>query len=145
MRGEELTIFKNHSHRGTLVQNSEFTLWRLLIRRISEDTSIQQRSVRISNHTTNISRRVRLSTLLRIFQRIEVVENRLFPVYGVSFVDRVDGSALWDAHVGVSEDELSERIVHGETIHAAALHGDDQLRGSTVHGEASSDQFRSRP
>lgn len=41
------------------------------------------------------------------------------------------------------QDELAKGVIHGETVDAAALHGDDQLGGGTVHGETGSHQLGS--
>ena len=138
-----LTILKHHSHRRTLVQNTELSLRRLFVTWICEDSSVQQRSVRIRNHRTNISRAVRLSSILRILQTLEVFLNRILPVHRISLIHRVNRSLLWDAHIWVSENELSEGVIHGETVNGSALHGDDQLCGGTVHGESCSHQLGS--
>src|ERR1700761_134953 len=55
-----LTILKHHGHRSTLVQDSELPLWTLFVRGIRKDTTIQQRSIGVSDHGSDISGAVRL-------------------------------------------------------------------------------------
>lgn len=43
----------------------------------------------------------------------------------------------------MSENELSEGVIHGEAVDGSALHGDDQLCGRTVHGESCGHQLGS--
>ena len=141
-RKKGLTILKHHSHGSTLVQNAQLALGTLLVRRVRENTTVQQRSVGISNHASNISRAVRLATLLGgELQRVEVRLGVVLPVERVPLVDRVDGALPRHAHVGVGEDELAEGVVHGEAVDGATLHGDDELSGGAVHGEAGGDEL----
>jgi len=47
---------------------------------------------------------------------LTVLQSRLVEVLGVSLVERIDLASLGDGDLGVSEDELSEGFVEGETV-----------------------------
>lgn len=138
---EKFTILKHHGHRRALIQNSQLALGALLIGRVGEDTSVQQGTVRVGNHATDIPRTVRLAVGGGGLERLEVLLDVVLPVQRVTLVDGVDRPRLGQLHVRVGQDELAQAVVEGEAVDAAALHGDDQLGGGAVHGEAGGDQL----
>ena len=141
MEGKELTILKDHGHGGTLVQDTQLALGALLVRGVRKDTSVQQGTVRIGHHAADVSGAVGLAVALGELEGVEVVDGRLLPVERVTLVDGIDGAGLGEAHVRVGEDELAEAVVEGEAVDGAALHGDDELGGGAVHGEAGGEQL----
>lgn len=132
----KLTVLKDHGHGRALVQDPQLALGALLVRRVSEDATVQQRPVSVGNHGTNVPSRV---GLLGLLQALAPFLSGLVPVLGVALVGRVDGPALGHLHVRVGKDELAERVVHGEALHVAAAHRDDELSRGAVHGETGSD------
>ena len=85
-------ILKHHRHGRTLVQNTQFSLGTLLVCRIGKNTTIQQRTIRISNHAANVTSAVRLAAFAGVFEAVEVIVYPVIPVHASSFVDGVDGA-----------------------------------------------------
>ena len=140
-----LTVLKHHSHRRTFVQDTQFALRTLLVRRISKYATVQKGTVRVSNHTANIPRAVRLARLVgRIFQRIEVLLHRFRPVQAITLVHAINGPRLRQPHIRMRQNELSQCIIHREPIDAPVLHRKNQLRTGPVHGKATSHKLRPR-
>lgn len=136
------TILKYHGHRGALVQDTELALGALLISRVGKDASVEQSSIGIRNHATDITRAIRLAIGLSLLERVEVLDSGLLPVERVTLVDRVDGAALGHLHAGVGKDKLANAVVEGEAVDGGALHGEHELRRGAVHGEASGEELR---
>lgn len=135
---DELTLLEDHSHGTALVKNTQLALGSLLVRGIGEDTAVEEGSVSIGNHGSDVTGRVRL---LAVLDGIAPLLGGGVPVLAVALVGRVDRPLLGHLHVGVCKDELAERVVHSETVDGAILHGEDELSGSTVHGETCSDKI----
>ena len=138
---DRLTVLKHHRHRRALVQDPQLPLRALLICRICEDPTIQQRAVRVCHHAADVPRAVRLLLAGRVLQAVEVLLDGIFPVLGVALVDAVDGPAARHLHGRVRQDELAQRVVHREAVHAAAPHRDYQLRRCAVHRESRGHEF----
>lgn len=137
-------MLEDEGHGGALVQNTELALGALLVGGVGEDTSVQKCSVGIGNHGTNVTRAVRLAVGLSLLEGVEVVNGGLLPVERVTLVDGVDGARLGHLHVGMRQDELADAVVEREAVDSAALHGHDELRRGTVHGETGSDELGAR-
>lgn len=133
----QLTLLEDHGHRTTLVQNTQLALGSLLVGGVGEDAAVQQCPVRICNHGSDVTCGVRL---LAVLDGITPLLGGNVPVLAVTLVARVDAALLGHLHVGVGENELAEGVVHGEAVDGTALHGHDELGGSTVHGETSSNK-----
>ena len=97
------TVLKDQSHRSTLVEDSQLAPWALLVRRVGEDATVQQRPVGISHHAANVSRTVWFPAFRHgILQAVKVLLDRFLPVQAVTLVDAVrwpstSGCACWDA------------------------------------------------
>ena len=143
VHGETACILKDHGHGGTLVQDAQLTLGALLVSRVGKDTTVQQGAVGVSDHGADVSSTVGLATVCGSLQTVKVRIAPVIPVHAVTLVDGVNGARFGKLHVGMSKDELAQRVLESEAVDATAAHGDDQLRGSAVHGEAGGDKFRS--
>jgi hypothetical protein len=66
-------LFDQKGHRECLVQYPEFPVLTLLVIWISEDATIEQRPMYISDHTSHISRRIRRFAGGRKLDAVEVV------------------------------------------------------------------------
>jgi len=134
---------ENHGHWRTFVQDSKLTLWTLLVGWVGEDATVKQSTIGVCNHGADVSRAVRLATLSRIFQAVDPLLDRFFPVQAVTLVHRINSTLLGTFHVGMGEDELAESVVKREAVDGAAFHCDDQHGRRAVHGEAAGDEFTS--
>jgi len=128
-------VLEQHGHGRTLVQNTQLTLGALLVGRVGEDTTVKQGSVGVGDHGTNVTGAVGFLAVRGVLEAVEVLVGPVVPEGAVALVDGVDGALGGHGHVGVSEDELAQRVLEGEAVDATAAHGDDQLGGGTVHGE----------
>lgn len=135
-------VLKEHSHGSTLVEDTQLALAALGISRVGENTAVEESPVGIGHHATNITRAVGLLALAGVLQRVEVLVHPVIPVHAVTLVDRVDGPLGRKLHVGVCQDELTQRVLHGEAVDTTVAHGDHQLCGGTVHGEAGGHHLR---
>lgn len=136
------TVFKDHGHGRTLVQDAQLALGIPLVGRVGKDAAVQEGAVCVGDHAANVAGAVGLAVgVLGVLERVKVAFRLVLPVERVALVDRVDGAAGRDAHVGVRQDEFAQGIVEREAVNAAALHGDDELRRGAVHGEASGDEL----
>lgn len=84
--GNTASLLGEERHREGLVKHPQFTILALLVIRVAKDTAVQQRSVNIGNHGTDVPRRVRLA-ILRVLDAVEVVVGRGVEVQRVSFVE----------------------------------------------------------
>lgn len=134
-------MLEDEGHGGALVENTELALGALLVGGVSEDASVQKRSVGIGNHGTNVTRAIGLAVGLSLLEGVEVVNGGLLPVERVTLVDGVDGARLGHLHVGMRQDELANAVVECEAVDGAALHGHDELSRGAVHGETGSDEL----
>ena len=141
--GLTASVLEDHGHGCTLIQNTELALGALGVGGVGEDTAVEEGSVGVCNHGTDVTGTVRLLALAGVLQRVEVSVAPLVPVHAVTLVDGVDGARGRQLHVGMGEDELAEGVLEGETVDTAVLHGDDQLGGGTVHGEAGGNHLSS--
>lgn len=138
-------VLKHHRHRRALIQNPQFPLRTLFIRRVGENAAVEEGTIGVCDHRANVPRAIGLFVfVLRVFEEVDVFLDGLVPIFGVALVDAVDGAGLGDAHVGVREDEFAEGVVHGEAVHTAPFHRHDQLRGSTIHCKPTRHQLRPR-
>lgn len=137
-------VLEEHRHGCTFVQNTQLTLGTLRVGRVREDTAVQQGPVGVRNHGTDVPGAVGLLALAGELEAVEVLVAPLVPVHAVALVDGVDGALRGQLHVGVGEDELAQRVLQGEAVDATATHGDDQLGGGAVHGEAGGDEAGTR-
>lgn len=133
-----LTLLEDHGHRATLVQDTQLALGSLAVRRVGEDATVEQSPVCVCNHGTDVTGRV---GLLAVLDGVDPLLGGGIPVLAVALVARVDGALLGHPHVRVSQDELAERVVHGEAVDGAALHGHDELGGGAVHGETGGNEL----
>jgi len=104
--GLSASLLHDHSHRCTLIQYPQFALWAFLISRVGEDASIQQGSVGICHHGSDVTGRVRFAVLAIggfgwELEAVEVIDGLFVPVEGVALVDGVDGAFLGHLHVRV--------------------------------------------
>lgn len=74
-------------HGECLVEKPEFPALAFLVIGITEDTTVQQRSVNIRNHGADIPGRVWRLARRREFDRVEVVDYRWVEVDRISFVE----------------------------------------------------------
>jgi hypothetical protein len=105
------------------------TILALLVIRVPKDTAVQQRPVDIGHHRTDVPRRIRLA-VGRVLDRLEVLDRGGVEVERVALVERVDLASGRDLDVGVGEDELAQRLVEGEAVHALASGEDEVARGT---------------
>ena len=59
--------------------------------------------------------------------QLTVLQSGLVEVFRVSLIERVDLASLGNSDLGVGQDELSERLVQGETVDSLTGR-EDQLR-----------------
>lgn len=137
--GETTRVLKDETHGRTLVQDTKLALGALRVGRVCKDTSVQQCSVGVGNHATDVSRAVWLLARLWVLELLKVLLDPLGPVHRVPLVDRVDGATRGDTHVRVSEDEFTQGVVEGEAVDRSCFHGHDKLCRGTVHGETRGD------
>lgn len=106
---ESSSLFDQESHGETLVKDTKFTTLRLLVFRVTEDSSVQKSSVNVCNHRSNVTSRVRFSVRGEL-DRVEVASDGFVEEERVSFVERVDFASIRDSNVRVSEDEFSDTL-----------------------------------
>lgn len=107
--GNTTSLLSEERHGEGLVKHSQFTILALLVIRVAKDTAIQQRSVNIGNHGTNVPRRVGLA-ILGILDAVEVVVGRGVEMQRVSFVERIDLASRGDFDSRVGKDKFSEGL-----------------------------------
>lgn len=116
-------------HWEALVQQTQLARLGLLVLGVSEDASVEQCSVNVGDHGSNVASAIRLARSGEL-DRIEVLchgpareasqlgaeerrrrgENLLVEVKRVALVERVDLATRRDADVGVGENELSDSL-----------------------------------
>mmetsp|Transcript_1040 Transcript_1040/g.2299 ORF Transcript_1040/g.2299 Transcript_1040/m.2299 type:complete len:238 (+) Transcript_1040:174-887(+) len=127
-------LFGDHSHRESFIQHAQFALLGLLVSRVVENASIQQRSVDVSNHGSNIS-----SCVALVLYQARVLFDGVIPIQRVAFVARIDllPSILGKLHVA-QQDKLADGGVQRIPAYAIAP-CDHQLTSATIHRVARSD------
>merc|ERR1719469_847414 len=101
--GDTTGLLRDHSHREALVEHAQLAFGRLLVRRVQEDASVQERTMYVRNHGSDIARCISI-----ILARLDEVNDGLIPLQRIPFVARENLLAtLW-----ISDDELSCSSIH---------------------------------
>jgi hypothetical protein len=121
-------------HRKCLVKQSEFPVLALLVIWIPEDATIEQRSMYISDHASDVSCGIRRFAGWRVFDAVKVVDGRGVEVQRIPLIERVNFAARWNLDIRVGEDELAQRRVERVTIDAVTC-GKNKVCRRAVPGE----------
>mmetsp|Transcript_19959 Transcript_19959/g.37508 ORF Transcript_19959/g.37508 Transcript_19959/m.37508 type:complete len:413 (-) Transcript_19959:250-1488(-) len=137
-------LLEDERHRSAFVQKTELSIRILSVSRVSEDPSIQESTVDIADHRTDVTRAVLGATLALALLKIVNVGLKLrVPVEVVGLVHRVDLTTLRDLDVGVGKDELSNSRVKSEAVQAVSG-GDHKDGRRRVHAVPRGNQVLSR-
>lgn len=141
-RGSSTGLLGQVSHGEGLVQDTQLAVLGLGVARVPKDSSVQQGSVDVGYHRSDVSCAVGALVVLGVLDRfhcesaqvdgsasvpeapptdhqsasLTVLQSGLVEVFRVSLVERVDLASLGNSDLGVGQDELSERLVQGETV-----------------------------
>ena len=129
-RGKTSGLLHDEGHRGSLVQQSKLSVGVFRVSGVSENSSVQQSTVDISDHGSNVSAGETLSTLAgsRAPSRDNVLE-WLVPFVEVGFVHGVDIAFLGDLDIGLRKDEFSNGLVKGEAVNTVSESQGKEGRG----------------
>ena len=120
---------------------------------VHEDTTILDGAVDISHHGANIAGTHRGLPFFRELALPDVLSDRLIPVLRIALVDREDIPSLWDLHVGICQDKLTNTLEWNEVkvvsevirkssrlaqiTHAITAMEHYRVKGEAVHTAAS--------
>jgi hypothetical protein len=119
-RGETTGLFCEVRHGEGFVEDSQLAVRALLVAWVTKDTSVEQRSVNIGNHGTNVSCAVWLA-VCGVLDAVEVLLCWLVEVERVSLVEGVDLSSVGNSDIRVGEDEFSEGL-EGASVSICGKH-----------------------
>lgn len=140
--GDSSGLFDDHSHRNSFVQQSKLSLGGLDVGRVQVDSSVQNGTVDVGNHGSDISCCVRV---LLVLEDLDGVLDGLIPSGGVTFVARKDllSAGLREHHLHTGVNELSNGAVEAESVNIASSEGEDHLDGRGIGNISGADAFRS--
>ena len=111
----ETYLLSQESHRECLIKQPQFSTLTLLIIGVTKDPTIQQRSMDIGHHVSDIPRAVGGFTIRWEFDAVEVGVDRWVEVERVAFVEGVDLASGWDSDLrclrGKDKIGYRERVV----------------------------------
>ena len=115
--GNSSRLFHDEGHRGSLVQQSKLSVDILCVTGVSENTSVQQRTVDISDHGSDVSAGEGRSGFSgSVSPSGDDLLQRSVPHVCVGLVEGHDGGTFWNLHVGVTQDEFSKVFVESESV-----------------------------
>mmetsp|Transcript_9551 Transcript_9551/g.23451 ORF Transcript_9551/g.23451 Transcript_9551/m.23451 type:complete len:397 (-) Transcript_9551:124-1314(-) len=136
-------LFHDERHGSSLIQQSKLSVRVLGVSGITENTSVQQSTVDITDHGTDVSAGESFSALSSsLTPSRDNIFQRLVPLVEVGFVHRVDVAILRDFDVGLGEDELSEGLIKGEDVDTIS-EGQGEESGRGVQAVGCRNQVRS--
>ena len=142
--GNTSGLFHDERHRSSLVQQSELSVRVLGVTRVSENTSVEQSTVDITNHRSDVSAGEGLSGLSgSVLPSGDNLLEWLVPHVCVGLVERHDGRSLRDLHVRVTQDKFSEVFIEGESVCSSSKSQDKESR-RRVKAVGSGDKVGSR-
>jgi hypothetical protein len=106
---ETTGLFCEVRHWERFIEDSQLAIGALLVAWVTKDTSIEQRSVHVGNHGTNVSCAVWLA-VCGVLDAVEVLLCWLVEVERVALVEGVDLSSVGDSDIRVGKDEFSEGL-----------------------------------
>mmetsp|Transcript_6423 Transcript_6423/g.18943 ORF Transcript_6423/g.18943 Transcript_6423/m.18943 type:complete len:334 (-) Transcript_6423:12-1013(-) len=129
--GNASGLFDDHGHRNSFVEQTELSLWRFLVGGVEVDASVQDGSVDVGDHGSDVAGGVRLGAVL---EDLDGLLDWRVPVRGVSLVGGVDrlATVLREDHLFAGVHEFTDGAVEAESVNVAALEGEDHLDGRTV-------------
>mmetsp|Transcript_12297 Transcript_12297/g.25395 ORF Transcript_12297/g.25395 Transcript_12297/m.25395 type:complete len:404 (-) Transcript_12297:56-1267(-) len=141
--GNTSGLFHDKRHRSSLVQQSELSVDVFGVSGVSENTSVEQSTVDITDHGSNVSAREGRSRLSgSILPSGNDLLEGFVPHVCVGLVERHDGRSLRDLHVGVTQDEFSKIFIEGESI-GTGTKGQNEKGGGGVQAVSSGNQVGS--
>lgn len=130
--GDTAGLLGKEGHGEGLVEHTELAVLALLVVGVAEDTSVEESTVHVGDHGSNVTGRVGLAVGGEL-DGLEVLEGGGVEVERVTLVERVDLATVGDADVRVGEDELSEGLVESEAVNTLAG-GEDKVARGAVPG-----------
>jgi hypothetical protein len=124
-------LLRQKGHRERLVKQPELPFLALLVVRIPKDATVEQRSMYIGDHTSDISSGVRGFSGRRILDAVEVVYGGRMKIQRIPLIERVDFAAWRNLDIGMGEHKLTERSVERVTIDTIACR-EDKICGRTI-------------
>mmetsp|Transcript_70811 Transcript_70811/g.198368 ORF Transcript_70811/g.198368 Transcript_70811/m.198368 type:complete len:323 (-) Transcript_70811:170-1138(-) len=136
-------LLDDRGHRKALVQQTQLTLGALFVGRVQKDAAVEDSTVDVADHRTNIPRAVRLGSVGRVLEKLNGLLDVGVPQLVVALVARVDGLVLGREGKRANVNELADRVIEGEAVDAVH-EGYAQVDRRTVHAVASADHIGTR-
>lgn len=92
-RRQSSRLLRKKRHGERLIQQPQLSLLTLLIIGISEDPAIEQRSVHICDHRSDVARAVGRAPVRGVLDAVEILDNWFVEVHRVALVERIDLAA----------------------------------------------------
>lgn len=141
--GNTSSLFHDEGHRSSLVQQSKLSVDVLGVTRVSENTSVQQSTVDITNHGSDVSAGEGRSGLSgSVLPSGDDLLKGFVPHVCVGLVEGHDGTIFRDLQVGVTQDEFSKVFIEGESV-GSGTEGQNKEGRGRIQTVCGSDQVGS--
>mmetsp|Transcript_99656 Transcript_99656/g.121877 ORF Transcript_99656/g.121877 Transcript_99656/m.121877 type:complete len:241 (+) Transcript_99656:315-1037(+) len=137
-------LLHDKGHGEALIKHSQLSLRGLGICGVEVDSTVEDRSVHVGHHGSNIAGSIRLVAVLPLG---DDALNGGIPISAVTFIAAVNllAATLWKFHMRLDVDELPQRWVQGKSMHTMTFEGNDQLGGGSIHAIAGHHDVVARP
>ena len=129
-RRKSSSLFHDEGHRGSLIQQSKLSVGVFRVSWVSENSSVQEGTVDVANHGSNVSAGESLSAgSSSLTPSGDDILKRLVPLVEVSFVHGVDTAVLRDLDIRLRKNEFSEGLVKSEDVNTVSKSQSKEGRG----------------
>jgi len=115
--GKTPSLLGEVGHREGFVEKPKFSIFALLVIGVTENATVQQRSVNVGNHGPDIPSRVRRLARRRELDRVEIIGHWWIEVNRVSFVEGIDFPSRWNLDIRVRKDEFTKTWIESVSVH----------------------------
>jgi hypothetical protein len=141
--GNTSCLFHDEGHGSSLIQQSKLSINIFGVTRVSENTSVQQSTVDITHHGSDVSAGEFVSGLSSsVLPSGDDLLKGFVPHVCVGLVEGQDGASFGDLQVGVAQDKFSKVFIEGESI-GTGTEGQNKEGRGRIQAVCSSDQVGS--
>src|SRR5688572_4226221 len=128
-------LFRNEREWRRLIEQTQLPVRALAVRRVHENSAVQQGAMHVCDERADVARRERLR--IRAVRILQMIHQRALPrrpVGVVAFIHAVDAlTGIRNANIGMAEQELTDRRIQREAVHAVSRRIYEHRRRAVHH------------
>ena len=127
--GKTTSLLHDERHGSSLVKKTKLSGLVLLISGVSEYSSVKKGTVNISNHGSNVTRRISLSgSSGSLTPCMYSLLHWRIPLFDISLVERDDGRCLGNLNIRMGKYEFSNVFIKGEHVYTISKGNNKESR-----------------